>query len=131
MGDSAAADRTPYMQRGKCFLECLLSMLTGSLAPCRDNQFADLDHALGIELGVSTTMRRFFHHSVGNPHRLVNSLCGLLRRKFHNQMDESAAEWVLRRALERHPMLVDSCTRFAQRQQPHDRSAEGHSTDGH
>merc|ERR1712217_5892 len=80
--DSSAKDKTPYLQRGSCFLECLLCMLTGSLAPRRESQFADLDAALGIELGASTTMRRYFRQSADNPHRLVNSLCVLLRRKF-------------------------------------------------
>lgn len=104
-----AVDRRPYLARGPCFLEAIMAVLTGCLAPHRENQFVELDTALGIEIGCGTNLRRFFRENAHRPHKLVNQLCSMFRRKFENRQDEVSAEWILRRALERHPLLVAEC----------------------
>merc|ERR1712039_949929 len=89
--EDTAQDRRPYLSRGQCFLEALMCMLTGCLAPWRENQFFDMDNALGVELGGGTNLRRFFRENCCNPHTLVNQLCNMVRRKFPSRNDEIVA----------------------------------------
>lgn len=116
--EDSADDRRPYLSRGQCFLEALMCILTGCMAPWRENHFIELDSTLGVELGAGTNLRRFFRERCCNPHTLVNQLCNLVQRKYPCRKDEIVAEWTLRMALERHPLLIQAVVAAAKPPKP-------------
>merc|ERR1712113_1373959 len=105
--ESSATDPTPYLSRGRCFLEAMIAILTGALATCRDGQFQELDQAIGGEIQPGVNLRRYVREHKSNPSELVSTLCGMLRKKtFASDEEEKHAEEILRRVLDKHPLLV-------------------------
>lgn len=105
--DSFAKDPRPYLSRGSCVLELMVALLTGLMAPCREGQLHELDDAIGGELQEGMSLRKFFRENSSDPRALLEALSSvLLRREFASQEERDAAPVLLRKVLQRHPMLV-------------------------
>jgi len=108
-------DPLPFLQRGHNFLEALMAILTGCLAPHRDYQFEELDRALGYAVGAGTNVRKYIRENAAHPYQLVNHLCAVLRTKrFASRLECISAERLLRQALEKHPLIAQALAQITE-----------------
>lgn len=106
-----AQDTTPYLSRGRCFMEAAVAVITGNLAPSRPNQLEELDEAIGQEVAASSTLHQIITDNAATPEKVIGSLCTVLATKaFRNTEEAEEIQRIFRKVLERHPLFLQSAT---------------------
>lgn len=97
-----------HLMRGESFIEVVIAIVTGRLVPCRPNQLAELDVAVGRELepGAGVTLTELVDADAEGSGNLINRICAFVQAKDFSSC-EARAWWTrhCRRALETHPLL--------------------------